>query len=187
MDLKEVGHTIQLAGVVYNSDKDKKSYFLMLPGEGLYHGSAEEKNMTNDEWVEFFWQTDVLETDVMSPQGKIVVRKTQRQISQNISWEVFRRDEYTCRYCGANNVPLTVDHVVLWEDGGPSIKENLVTACKKCNRTRGNMKYPDWLASQDYARLSRTALTRHVETNYDLLGTLKSIPVSFKKMRGAKR
>lgn len=186
MDLKEVGHTIQLAGVVYNSDKEKKSYFLVLPEDTIYK-NPEIVYMTNDEWVEFFWQSDTLETDIMAPQGKIIVRKTQRQISQNISWEVFRRDEYTCRYCGKNDVPLTVDHVILWEDGGPSIKENLVTSCKKCNRTRGNMKYREWLESPEYAKLSRKALVKHVEMNYDLLGVLKAIPISFKKMRGNKR
>ena len=65
-------------------------------------------------------------------------------------WEVFRRDNYTCRYCGNKQVPMTVDHVVLWEEGGPSIVKNLICSCKKCNNTRGNMQYEDWLESDGY-------------------------------------
>jgi len=69
-------------------------------------------------------------------------------------WEVFRRDNYTCRYCGNDKVPMTVDHVVLWEEGGPSIVDNLICSCKKCNNARSNMQYEDWLVSPEY--LSRS-------------------------------
>ena len=194
MDLKEVGHTIQIAGIIYNSDKDEKTYLLMLPGEELYihnvlhsHFSPETKYMTHQEWKNFFWQTDVLETEINRDGKKTIIKKAERQISQITSWNVFRRDEYTCRYCGRNDVPLTVDHIVLWEDGGPSIEENLVAACKKCNRTRGNMKYEDWVGSSDYKEMSKDISLKHAIQNSALVHTMKKIPTSFKKLRGKKR
>lgn len=56
-------------------------------------------------------------------------------VSKRKRYEVFRRDSFTCRYCGrsAPDVELTVDHVnpqTLVEDDATT---NLVTACKDCN------------------------------------------------------
>ncbi len=51
---------------------------------------------------------------------------------------IFRRDNYTCQYCGAQNVPLTIDHVVPKVRGGSDSWTNLVTACVECNNRKGN-------------------------------------------------
>lgn len=56
-------------------------------------------------------------------------------LSKRVRYEVLRRDNHTCRYCGgtAPDVVLTVDHVVPVALGGGDGPENLVTACKDCN------------------------------------------------------
>jgi 5-methylcytosine-specific restriction endonuclease McrA len=51
---------------------------------------------------------------------------------------IFKRDNYTCQYCGAHNVPLTIDHVVPKVLGGEDTWTNLVTACLPCNNCKGN-------------------------------------------------
>lgn len=51
---------------------------------------------------------------------------------------VFARDDYTCQYCGARNVPLTLDHVVPREQGGDTSWTNVVCCCTKCNNLKGN-------------------------------------------------
>lgn len=51
---------------------------------------------------------------------------------------VFARDEHTCCYCGAADVPLTLDHVVPVSRGGQSTWGNLVTCCVACNHTKGS-------------------------------------------------
>jgi 5-methylcytosine-specific restriction endonuclease McrA len=51
--------------------------------------------------------------------------------------EIFRRDHYTCQYCGKSGPNLTVDHVVPQRLGGKSTWENLVTACARCNHKKG--------------------------------------------------
>lgn len=56
-------------------------------------------------------------------------------VSKRLRYEVLRRDNHTCRYCGgsAPDVKLTVDHVVPQALGGSDDPTNLVTACEPCN------------------------------------------------------
>ncbi len=51
--------------------------------------------------------------------------------------EIFRRDNYTCQYCGQPKKNLTVDHVIPRRLGGGHTWENLVTACAVCNHQKG--------------------------------------------------
>jgi hypothetical protein len=56
-------------------------------------------------------------------------------ISRRLRFEILRRDNYTCRYCGgvAPEVRITVDHVVPRALGGTDDPSNLVAACADCN------------------------------------------------------
>lgn len=56
-------------------------------------------------------------------------------VSKRLRYEVLRRDNHACRYCGgvAPDVVLTVDHVVPVALGGSDDPSNLVAACKDCN------------------------------------------------------
>jgi 5-methylcytosine-specific restriction endonuclease McrA len=51
--------------------------------------------------------------------------------------EVFRRDKYTCQYCGKKTSTLTIDHVIPRSKGGSHTWENLVAACPSCNHRKG--------------------------------------------------
>jgi hypothetical protein len=185
MDFKEVGHTIQIAGVIYNSDKEEETYLLMLPDKEL-HNEMLWEDFTLEQWTEFFMQTDVLNIELNDIQ-KTIVRKAERQIAGGVSWKVYHRDNYSCRYCGKSGIPLTVDHIILWEDGGPSIEENLLTSCRKCNRTRGNTPYEEWINSKKYTKVAENISTSIFTDNLRIVRTLDKIPRSFTKMRGKKR
>lgn len=56
-------------------------------------------------------------------------------LSKRLRYEILRRDNHTCRYCGATapDVELTVDHVVPVSLGGLDDPSNLVAACRDCN------------------------------------------------------
>ena len=56
--------------------------------------------------------------------------------------EVFRRDNYTCQYCGRRENNLTVDHVLPRHMGGEHTWTNVVAACAGCNHRKGGRK-PD--------------------------------------------
>lgn len=51
--------------------------------------------------------------------------------------EIFRRDSFTCQYCGSSSRDLTVDHIVPKHMGGEHSWENVVTACTYCNHKKG--------------------------------------------------
>jgi hypothetical protein len=56
-------------------------------------------------------------------------------VSKRLRYEILRRDNHTCRYCGASapDVPLRVDHVTPVALGGTDTPDNLATACEPCN------------------------------------------------------
>lgn len=56
-------------------------------------------------------------------------------VSKRLRYEVLRRDNHQCRYCGAAapDATLTVDHVIPTALGGSDESSNLVAACVDCN------------------------------------------------------
>lgn len=53
---------------------------------------------------------------------------------------VFIRDKFTCQYCGANSVKMTIDHIHPQAQGGRSTWENCVAACIPCNKVKADHK-----------------------------------------------
>ena len=90
--------------------------------------------------------------------------------------EVFRRDNYTCQYCGRRTHSLTMDHVVPRHRGGDHVWENLISACPTCNRFKGDY-WPTPEASPDLMLLhpQQDDLSAHVESLLDgrLIGLTK--------------
>ena len=66
-------------------------------------------------------------------------------ISKSLRFEVFKRDKFTCKYCGpkAPGAVLHVDHIKPVKDGGTSDPLNLVTACQECNAGKGSKSLSD--------------------------------------------
>ncbi|AEK07836.1 HNH endonuclease [Mycobacterium phage Yoshi] len=67
-------------------------------------------------------------------------------VTKRLRYEILRRDNNTCRYCGGKSpdVTLTIDHVVPVSLGGSDDPSNLVAACKDCNagKTSSNPDAP---------------------------------------------
>ncbi len=72
----------------------------------------------------------VIRLDYMVKRPRPVVKLTR--------YEVFRRDNFTCQYCGRRVSRPTLDHVIPRQRGGTYSWENLVTACPECNLRKGN-------------------------------------------------
>lgn len=66
-------------------------------------------------------------------------------ISRKLRFEVFKRDSFTCQYCGAKapDVILEVDHIKPVAKDGKSDILNLITACKACNAGKSDRELSD--------------------------------------------
>ncbi len=70
--------------------------------------------------------------------------KTGRDPSLRLRFRVMKRDNFSCRACGASpaltlGLSLHVDHVKAWSLGGETVEENLQTLCEPCNLGKSNV------------------------------------------------
>lgn len=74
-------------------------------------------------------------------------------VTKRTRYEVLKRDNHTCRYCGASapDVKLTVDHVTPVSLGGYDRPDNLVAACRDCNAGKSSAS-PDAALVADVAQ-----------------------------------
>jgi hypothetical protein len=180
LKLTAIGDTIQMVGAVYAGEGS--AYICLFPEDAdaakLHQHILE---MDAEDWKVFLRQTDLMETEVLTKASdgtlaKAMIRKSSRAVDQVVNWNCFRRDNYTCRYCGNSKIPLTVDHLVRWEEGGPSIETNMLSACRKCNKIRGDKSYTEWLRNDYYLRVSQ-GLTEEIRAaNLAIAATLPAIP-----------
>lgn len=102
-------------------------------------------------------------------------------ISKRLRYEILRRDNHACRYCGgtAPDVALTVDHVVPVTLGGRDDPANLVTACRDCNAGKSSMPADSavvedvasdalrWSAAMDIVATGRAVARAEANERYD--------------------
>lgn len=185
LNLLSFGNTIQIAGAIFQGEG--KTFLAFFPEDANNQDHVLDRlELDLEDWNTLLRQIDLLETEILAKAAngtltKVVIRKSQRQIEQGVSWKVFKRDGYSCRYCGRDDIPLTVDHLVCWESGGPNIVENLVSSCRKCNKTRGDLSYADWLNHSYYRKVASGLNPAEREANIQLLQTLDSIPLNVHK------
>ena len=72
-------------------------------------------------------------------------------LSKKLRFEVFKRDKFTCQYCGKRppDVVLEIDHIVPKAKGGEDNSGNLTTACFDCNRGKSDNPLGDVVPELD--------------------------------------
>jgi 5-methylcytosine-specific restriction endonuclease McrA len=70
--------------------------------------------------------------------------RTGRDPSLRLRFHVMKRDNFSCRACGASpalkpGLLLHIDHVKAWSLGGETVEENLQTFCDACNLGKSNV------------------------------------------------
>lgn len=68
-----------------------------------------------------------------------------KPMSKKLRFEVFKRDNFTCQYCGqmAPNVLLDVNHINPVKERGINNIINLITSCRECNIVNGANTFTD--------------------------------------------
>ena len=70
---------------------------------------------------------------------------TRKAIPKRVRFEVFKRDNFKCQYCGASapGVLLHIDHINPVAKGGTNDILNLVTSCEGCNSGKSDKLLSD--------------------------------------------
>jgi len=70
---------------------------------------------------------------------------TRKAISKKVRFEVFKRDKFSCQYCGksAPDTVLVIDHIKPVSKDGDSEISNLITACFDCNSGKSDRELSD--------------------------------------------
>lgn len=90
--------------------------------------------------------------------------KKRKSLSLRARFDVFKRDRFTCQYCGRKppDALLEVDHIDPVANGGSDDDLNLITSCFECNRGKADGELtdiPDARAAQIADMQARTAQT----------------------------
>ena len=101
--------------------------------------------------------------------------RKRKHLSKRVRFEVFKRDGFTCQYCGRTppEVLLQVDHILALANGGDDDPDNLITACADCNLGKSNVPLgaiPSSLASEFDRKAEMTA---QVEAYNDILMAIR--------------
>ncbi|MGE0674894.1 MAG: HNH endonuclease, partial [Methylibium sp.] len=72
-------------------------------------------------------------------------------VSVRTRFEVFKRDDFTCAYCGRRSpdVVLQVDHILAVANGGSDDSINLITSCWECNSGKSDVPLARTLTAED--------------------------------------
>ena len=94
--------------------------------------------------------------------------RPRKPISKRLRFEVYKRDEFACTYCGRTppSVELVLDHVVPHADGGEDDATNLVTSCQDCNAGKSNVPLGDVMPHLNPAEVDRMAERVEVMREY---------------------
>lgn len=81
---------------------------------------------------------------IPSPVETVSGHRTGRDPSLRLRFSVMKRDNFSCRACGASpalkpGLTRHVDHVKAWSVGGETVEENLQTLCEACNQGKSNV------------------------------------------------
>ena len=103
-------------------------------GEPVFtHRYEDAAKLTTD--VSFFFDPDW--------EGNTHLKELQRTISLgkqsiplDIRWEVWERDNFTCKHCESRRF-LSIDHIIPESKGGDLSLSNLQTLCRNCNSKKG--------------------------------------------------
>ncbi len=93
--------------------------------------------------VQFVEYANSQDRTVPTPIEVAIGHRTSRDPSLRLRFRILKRDNFSCRACGASpaltpGLELHVDHIIAWSIGGETVEENLQTLCEDCNLGKSN-------------------------------------------------
>lgn len=148
----DLGNRLQISGLVLEGE-DTQCIVLTPDSSITSLDSIEIITPDSGEWWDIIRVSDDPAIFELDETGgiKAVHRKVRYQISGVVQQKVWARDGFICRFCyrQMGEVQLTVDHFQPLELGGANDGSNYISACRKCNKRKGNKSPEDWCKEID--------------------------------------
>jgi len=139
----DIGSLLKISGLVVTGGGAEA--VLYLPScSALQNNEYIAKELSIEEWDDFIKRSD--NPEILVGPEKVFHRKVRYEISGAIQQKVWAADEFKCMYCERKmgDAQLTVDHFIPLERGGKNDTSNYLSACRKCNKDKGNMSPEEW-------------------------------------------
>lgn len=139
---ENIGHLIKISGLVLEGMN--KCIIVLTPNTSFptIPPLLTMRRPTWEEWDAIIKASDDPKYFEMDGHSiKAVHRKVRMQISGAVQQKVWVRDNFECQFCHRRmgDVQLTVDHWTPLELGGSNTPDNYITACRACNKKKGNI------------------------------------------------
>lgn len=113
--------------------------------------------------------------------GKVSFRKLMYSITYML------KGNKKCYYCG-KNVPkktITLDHIIPQDLGGPTIPENLIPCCAKCNSLKSNMNLQQFMLYRSMEKNEKSQYRKTLVETQELtkVSGLLQIPVGWTQIK----
>ena len=73
----------------------------------------------------------------------IIKNKSKSYNFLRLRFEIFKRDNFICQYCGRNpkedKIKIVIEHIIARVNGGKDTADNLTTSCEDCNMGKGDV------------------------------------------------
>ncbi|MFS2982759.1 HNH endonuclease [Bacteroides fragilis] len=139
----------------YSSDNDNKSNYTLdfvKKGANLHrYGKIIHEKVIQE--LSDNGLVEILDSKYLKliPRNILGIRRSDRFDIQDwgewkkISEIVFKRDNYTCFYCGRSDCKMEIDHLLPVSRGGSDNISNLVTSCRRCNAQKHDKTLDEFL------------------------------------------
>jgi 5-methylcytosine-specific restriction endonuclease McrA len=108
--------------------------------------------------------------------GFLGINRLAKPLTGEEGIKILERDHYRCQYCGLdgmasfeNSLIMSVDFIWPRARKGKKEPENLVTACRPCNRIKGSRVFASFEEAKAYVLRRRTELRSEWQTSLDRL------------------
>jgi len=78
----------------------------------------------------------------------LLIELTPKLAKRRYRESIYEAWHYCCGYC--NEPATSLDHIVPKFKSGSSHRNNLIPACRSCNKNKASLKMEDWYSSQKF-------------------------------------
>jgi hypothetical protein len=147
----DFGQNLHIGGVIFEGNGEE--VVVLVPDSSIdpdrwQATGVRHVSPTLEEWSDLLKQSDDPVFFQLDESGtiKAVHRKVRFQISGAVQQRIWVRDELQCVYCERpmGEVTLTIDHWMPLELDGANDETNYLSACRKCNKRKGDLHPREW-------------------------------------------